>query len=108
MFYRDSRLADGFLTMIAKDSVTGRGEPAVGFLEWPMDSSPVSLPDRRTQTREGRCTESFLVRTWREGEGEVPSRFFVRNLKTGEEKNLSGARALAEYLALATEADPEG
>ena len=44
---------------------------------------------------------SYLVRVWREpGEGaspEEPARFYVRNLRSGEERYLKGPEHLADF-----------
>ena len=44
---------------------------------------------------------SYLVRVWREpgeqGAGREPRRFYVRNLRSGEERYLKGADHLADY-----------
>ena len=66
-----------------------------------------SQPERRTRQRESGRTDSFLVRTWREGASEGSPRFFVRNLRTGDESYVAGLQALTELLAVHAEAGPE-
>lgn len=65
------------------------------------------LPERRARPRTDRRTESFLVRTWREGEQGDAIRFFVRNLRTGEESYLPGPEALAHFVSTRTGPEPE-
>lgn len=64
-------------------------------------------PERRARPRKDRRTESFLVRTWREGAREESTRYFVRNLRTGEETYLSEPHGLTVILELPAEAEPE-
>lgn len=70
--------------------------------------APIAVqPERRARPRKDQRTGSFLVRTWREGVAEGGTRYFIRNLRTGEETYLSEPHALIDCLELQAEAGPE-
>lgn len=70
-----------------------------------MPFHAANLPEPRTEADAGR-TGSFLVRSWREGTSGGSDRYYVRNLRTGEDIYLSGARALSDFFEVDREPVP--
>ncbi len=55
--------------------------------------------ERSADPRHRSTSSSYLVRVWRETGANAGQRFFLRDLKTGEERYLDDAKQIGDLLA---------